>query len=148
MHTVAVPLVPCHVAAAILSARAAAASIWLRPVGGLGSPGKLVTKAEKQAEERAAKAAAAAAEEEEAALIAQLEASGELPPKYVRGRPVLLLLKIEVGPGKRAALVARQGDDPKWLAKSFCRRHNVPAQLTSVVQTNIEQNLAMLDQKK
>ena len=53
-----------------------------------------------------------------------------------------------VGPGKRAALVVRQGDDPKWLAKSFCRRHNVPAQLTSVVQTNIEQNLAMLDQKK
>ena len=87
-------------------------------------------------------------EEDEATLIARLEASGELPPKYVRGRPVLLLLKIEVGPGKRAALVVRQGDDPKWLAKSFCRRHNVPAQLTSVVQTNIEQNLAMLDQKK
>ena len=80
-------------------------------------------------------------EEDEATLIARLEASGELPPKYVRGRPVLLLLKIEVGPGKRAALVVRQGDDPGWLAKSFCRRHNVPAQRVGEVQACIEQNL-------
>ena len=114
----------------------------------LANPSMLLTKAEKKAEERAAEAAAAAAEEEEAALIARLEASGELPPKYVRGRPVLLLLKIEVGPGKRAALVVRQGDDPRWLAKSFCRRHNVPAQRAGEVQRSIEQNLAMLDQKK
>ena len=44
VHTVAVPSPSCHVAAAILSAPAAAASIWLRPVGGLGSPGKLVKR--------------------------------------------------------------------------------------------------------
>ena len=44
VRTAAVPSPSCHVAAAILSAPAAAASIWLRPVGGLGSPGKLVKR--------------------------------------------------------------------------------------------------------
>ena len=62
----------------------------------------------------------------------------------MRGRESVLLLKIEVGPGKRAALVVRKGDDPAWLAKGFCRRHNVPSQLTTVVQQNIEANLAAL----
>ena len=42
--TVAVPSPSCHVAAAILSAPAAAASIWLRSEGGLGSPSKLVKR--------------------------------------------------------------------------------------------------------
>ena len=44
VRTAAVPPPSCHVATAILSAPAAAASIWLRPVGGLGSPGKLVKR--------------------------------------------------------------------------------------------------------
>ena len=44
VHTVAVPPPSCHVATAILSAPAAAAGIWLRSVGGLGSPGKLVKR--------------------------------------------------------------------------------------------------------
>jgi hypothetical protein len=81
---------------------------------------------------------------DEAALEARLEREGALPPHYVRGRESVLLLKIEVGPGKRAALVVRKGDDPAWLAKGFCRRHNVPSQLTTVVQQNIEANLAAL----
>ena len=44
VHIAAVPSPPCHVATAILSAPAAAAGIWLRSVGGLGSPGKLVKR--------------------------------------------------------------------------------------------------------
>lgn len=87
-------------------------------------------------------AAGGAGAVDEAALEARLEREGKLPPRYVRGRESVLLLKIETGPSKRAALVVRKGDDPSWLARGFCRRHNIPAQLTAVVQKNIEDNVA------
>ena len=83
---------------------------------------------------------------DEAELEARLESEGKLPPRYVRGRGSILLLKIEVGPGKRAALVVRNDDDPWWLAVGFCRRHNIPSQLTGLVQQNIEANLAAVQQ--
>eukprot|EP01043_Picozoa_sp_COSAG02_P009162 COSAG02_NODE_307_length_25111_cov_5.306693_2_plen_453_part_00 len=89
--------------------------------------------------------AAAAASFDEAQLEARLESEGKLPPHYVRGRESVLVLKIETGPKKRAALVVRKGEDPGWLASGFCRRHNIPSQLTAVVQQNIAANLAALD---
>jgi hypothetical protein len=82
---------------------------------------------------------------DEAQLEARLESEGKLPPRYVRGRTAPLVLKVETGHKKRAALVIREGDDPHWLATSFCRRHNIPSQLTAVVQQNIVANLAALD---
>ncbi len=89
--------------------------------------------------------AAAAACVDEAQLEARLESEGKLPPRYVRGRESVLVLKIETGPKKRAALVVRKGEDPGWLASGFCRRHNIPSQLTAVVEQNIAANLAALD---
>ena len=47
--------------------------------------------------------------------------------------------------GKRAALMARPGDDPTWLSQSFCRRHGIPDSLVPRVEQAIRTEQAKVE---
>ncbi len=64
------------------------------------------------------------------------------------GAPPVVVMNVAIGNGRQEQLVVRDGDDPRRVAVSFVRKHQLPEHAVQTLQTQIVQNVANYERKR